>query len=173
MRGWPFFRYILYNFHMTTTFGNCNYSNAEIQKLFITPWTTDLITYFDTGHTITSITGLTEVWNEIPINTATATFVQVLNEPNPNGINHTETLEIFVPNSNISKWLDLVDVLTERYTIVFQDGNDQWFCFGWRFGTKLQTYSLGENQYSISFINPFSTALVNSISETYVTSNLI
>ena len=154
-------------------FGNCNYSNAEVQRLYITPWTTDLITYFDTGHTITSLGGLTEEWNEIVLSTATAAFTQVMNDPNPNGINHTESLEILIPNSNISKWLDLVDILTERYTIIFQDGNDQWYCFGWRFGTKLQNYSLDENRYAVSFINSFSAALVNSISENYVNLNLL
>ena len=156
-----------------TTFGKCNFSNASIQRLFITKWTTDIIPYFDTNGNLTAMTGLTETWNEIGLYTASANFQQIMNQPNPNGINNSEVLEILVPDSDISKWLDLVEILTDRYTIVFQDGNDQWFCFGWRFGTKVQGYSLEENQYSVAFINQFSTALLASISESYVTSNIL
>jgi len=154
-------------------FGNCQYSNSEIQKLFITKWSTDIIPYFDTSGNLTALTGLTDFWNEIKINTVRATFVQVMNPPNPNGINYTETLEILVPHADLQKWLDIYDILVDRYTIVFQDANDKWFCFGWRFGTKVVSYTLEENQYGLSFINDFSTALLTTISESYVTLNII
>lgn len=151
-------------------FGNCNYSNADIQKLYITKWSTDIIPNFDTDGNLTTFSGLTESWDEIPIDTVAVTFNQEMNEPNPNGINHNETLNILIPHSDISKWLDLYEILTDRYVVIFQDGNAKWFCFGWRFGTKVQTYTLEENQYNLSFVNNFSTSLVTTISETYVNS---
>ena len=156
-----------------TQFGNCNFSNADIQRLFITKWTTGIITDIDTNSVITHLSGLTESWDEIVINTVTVSYNQALNPANPNGINYTEDVTVLVPHSDISIWLDLVEVLTERYVIVFQDGNGYYWVMGWRFGTKVESYSLEANQVSLSFINAFSTALLTAISETYVNSNIL
>lgn len=154
-------------------FGNCNFSNTSIQKLFITKWTTDIIPYIDTNSVITALTGLTEAWDEIEIDTVSVAYNQAMNDPNENGINYTESVLIQIPHSDITKWLDLVEILVDRYVVVFQDGNDMWFCMGWRSGTKVESYSVEVSQYSLGFVNAFSTVLLTSISETYVNSNII
>lgn len=155
------------------SFGTCQFSNAEIQKLFITKWSADVITYFNTGSTVTSLTGMTENWQEIEIHTVTASYNQSMNEPNENGINYTESVDILIPHSDITKWLDLINILTDRYIIVFQDGNNNWYIMGWRFGTKVENYNLEGNQYNLSFLNNFSTTLLTAINESYVTSNIL
>lgn len=156
-----------------TQFGNCLYTNGEIKKLFITKWTSDVICNINSGYTITSVTGLTSDWSEIKIDTVSVLFEQTMNPPNPNGINYTESLNIVIPNTDISKWLDLVNILVDRYIIVFQDANDHWFILGWRFGTKVESYSVDEGQYLVGFLNSFSNSLLATISESYVNSNIL
>ena len=155
------------------TFGNCTYSNTNIQRLFITDWTTEVIPYFDARRAITDLNWLTGSWLEINIDTVNVSFNQTANPPNQNGITYTEILSILIPHSDATKWLDLLTVLTGTYMVVFQDGNGEWFIIGWMFGSRVRRYSVEGNQYTLNFVNDGTVSLLTSIRESYVTANIL
>ena len=157
--------------------GNCTYANTEISKFFLTKWTTDVATNFTTGTTqggeISAYVGLTESWGEIVLNTAIVSYNQSLNAPGPNGLTYSENVSIVMPQADADKWAELVQLLTERYIIVFKDANGNWFTLGWRFGARVLAYVLEENEYNLTFSNDFTTNLLTSISSTYVSENIL
>jgi hypothetical protein len=155
---------------MNNVFGNNSYCNTEITKFYLTLWSSSVIPYFATdGSKISSYTGLTEAWQQVEIVTATITYSQSLNSPGPNGITFTENITITIPNAQADKWAQLVSVLKDRYVIIFKDANDNYYTMGWKFGTKVLSYTLDTNQYGISFINSSSISLLTSIDASYVT----
>ncbi len=154
-------------------FGNCSYCNAEIMKFYLTKWSTSVIPYFLNGGEITSFTGLTESWSEIILNTATARYGQNLNSTQQNGLTYEERMTLTFPHADSNKWADLTSVLRDRYIIVFKDANENWYCMGYRYGTKVLSYTLEENEYSIVFQSPLGTNLLTALNSTYAIANII
>jgi hypothetical protein len=154
--------------------GNCSYANAEISKIYLTPWSSSVIPYFDTdGSKISSLTGLTDIWTEIVLNTASVKYTQSLNAPGPNGITYEEKVTLIFPNADADKWAELTSVLKDRYIIIFKDANENWYILGWRFGTKVLAYTLEDNEYSLTFQNSFTTNLLTSIDVNYINQYVI
>lgn len=154
-------------------FGNCSYCNAEIVRFFLTKWTTSVVPFYANGGEITSFTGLTEAWEEVVINTVTVTYTQTLNTQGQNGLTYEERVTLTFPHADTNKWVELTSVLRDRYIIVFQDANGNWFTMGYRYGTKVMSYALEENQYQIIFISPLTLNLLTTLNSTYAISSII
>lgn len=153
--------------------GNCTYCNTEITHFYLTKWTPATITFYSGDNLISGFTGLTDNWNEIVLNTAFVTYQQNLNSPGPNGLTYNEQITITLPHADAGKWSDLISLLTDRYTIVFKDANGNYYCMGYRSGTKVINYQLRENEYELGFLLQNSLNLLTSISSTYVNSDIL
>jgi len=155
-----------------------------IQRLYLTPWSVGLsYNYYDstsedwyvagidaqqfTSTKIAEFIGLTDFWYEIKLDTATMSYSQVL-QKNQDGLTYLETVNVNIPHADNSKWKELTNVLSQRYTIVFQDNNDNWWTCFYRSGAEVRSYTLAENQYQISFINPSVNKMLTSMDYNYV-----
>lgn len=160
-----------------------------VQRVFLTPWTQDLTyTYYDStsddwyvagldtqqfaSTKISSYSGLTDFWYEIKLVTATMNYQQTLNRGS-NGLTYNEAINISIPSADNAKWKELVNVLTQRYVIVFQDNNDNWWTCFYRNGAEVKSYRLSENQYSLSFVHPSIDKMLTSIDYEYVKLNIL
>lgn len=106
-------------------------------------------------------------WYKINLNTATITYNQGLNKGS-NGLTYTETVNISIPQQEYTKWLELTNILTNSYIIVFKDANDKYWTVGYRNGTSVQSYKLSQNQYVFSFISNAVSKLLTNLDEEYV-----
>jgi hypothetical protein len=165
------------------------YTVAGIQRLFITPWTTSLYyNYYDsssddwyvagidtqqfTSTKIKEFQGLSDFWYEIKLDTANMVYNQSLNR-GQNGIVYNEQVTVTIPRADNAKWKQLVNVLTQRYTIVFQDSHDQWWTCFYRSGAEVKNYRLEENMYSITFSYPATQIMLTALDYNYVKLNIL
>lgn len=159
------------------------YSVEGIKRLFLTPWSATTIynyysssdedwyvqTYDQLSYNSTKIKefiNLPDFWYEIKLDTATMGYTQNL-QRGSQGLVYQEAVNVIIPSADSEKWKELGNILIGRYTIVFQDNNDNYFCVGYQNGTTVKSYSLSENQYAISFINP-TNKMLTSIAKEYV-----
>jgi hypothetical protein len=152
--------------------GSCRYINSDLQKIFITRWDSSIISIYSQPNVISGLEWPVGPWYEIKINTATIRYSQELAIDNPNGLIYNENIEISIPKADNDKWKDLINLLTDKYIIVFQDDNQTWFIAGYKYGGKASSYVLSENQYVISLKSPYSNNLPTLIDESYVINSI-
>lgn len=153
--------------------GECKYVNSEITKFYLTKWTSLIIPVYSSLNLISSYGGTLTPWYEIKLSTATITYSQEMNTNNQNGIFYNEKISISIPKADNAKWKNLVDVLKDKYIVVFEDANGNCFTFGYKFGAQVRSYVLSENQYVISFDSPHANNLPTSIDCNWVLYNII
>jgi hypothetical protein len=93
------------------------------------------------------------------------------------GFMYTNTLSIGFAPSDYQRWVDLIDVLkfTNRYLVVFQDNNSQWWTFGYNnVGARVYNYqhAMEINSYEIVF-KYYTTGMLTSLSEDYVNNYIL
>ncbi len=154
-----------------------------IDKLYLTKYDTDLVInywgledeeyyiggYDSNFYTSTKIKEIlnTDVWYEIPLVSADASYSQKLVRGS-NGITYEESIDVVVHHKDIQKWIDMITLLNDRYIIVFKDNNGYYWTFGYGSGTEIREYKLEDNAYKFKFIQPAVTKLLAGISEDYV-----
>lgn len=149
------------------------YCNADIQEFYLTKWTSNIVPIYTSRNLIDSYSGIIDPWYQIKLNTAVITYLQTMNTKDPNGIFYNDVISIYIPKAENSKWKELVNILTDKYLIVFKDCNGNCFTAGYRFGILAKGYKLEENQYVIEFISPHSNNLTTSINCQWVLNNII
>ena len=88
------------------------------------------------------------------------------------GFMYTNTLTLDFAPTDYNSWYDLINVLnyTQRYLIVFQDNNLQWWTFGYQnVGARVYNYTHDStiNQYQIVF-KYFGFNILTALDEEYV-----
>ena len=154
------------------TIGTCKYVNADIKQFFIAEWNNSIVPIYSSNNVISGYQWINTPWYEIRLNTAVITYSQELDAQNPNGNVYDEKISVSIPRADNDKWKNLVNLLTDKYIVVFQDANDTWFTFGYRYGATVRSYILSENQYVISFDSPHATNLPTLIDDAYVLNNI-
>jgi hypothetical protein len=160
-----------------------------IQRLFLTPWSASTsYDYYDntsddwyvagidtqqfTSTKIARYNNLSDFWYEIRLQTAVMTYGQSL-QKGSNGLTYQETINISIPHADNAKWKQLVNVLSQRYIIVFQDNNGNWWTSFYRNGAEVKAYQLSENQYNITFQHPSVNKMLTAIDYAYVKLNIL
>lgn len=144
-----------------------NYWGAEDETFYIGGYDTN----FYTSTKVKEFLNTTN-WYEIPLVSADARYNQQL-ERGSNGITYNERIDVVVHHKDLQKWQDMVDLLDDRYIIVFRDFNNNYWTFGYESGTEIRQYLVEENAYKFSFIQPSVTKLLAAMSEDYVKNYII
>jgi hypothetical protein len=152
--------------------GKCSYINPNISEFFLAEWDSSIVPIYSSNNVILRYEWILKDWFEIKINTAAIAYSQQMSTSNSQGIFYDEKIQIIIPKAENSKWLELIDILTKRYIIIFKDANDQWFTAGYRYGVQVKAYQLSENEYVISFECTNSNNLPTFIDENYVKNNV-
>jgi hypothetical protein len=152
--------------------GTCKFVNSDIQRFFITKWDPSIITLYSADNVISGYQWPVGPWYEIKINTATITYSQELAIDNPNGLVYNEKIAVNIPKADNDKWKELTNLLIDKYIVIFQDANETWFTFGYKYGAQVRSYVLSENQYVISFDSPYANNLPTLIDDNYVFNNI-
>lgn len=172
------------NVGSTEATANNFYTVTGIQRLFITPWSaTTSYNYYSNSDDDWYINGLdtlqftstkikeyidiADFWYEIRLNTASMSYSEAL-QKDQNGLTYNEQIAISIPRQDNAKWKQLVNILTQRYIVVFQDNHDNFWTCGYRAGMEVKSYSLNGNTYIITFIGPSVNKMLTAIDENYV-----
>jgi hypothetical protein len=165
------------------------YSVEGIQRLFLTPWNSAIgYNYYSasdedwyvpaldtqqfTSSKIKEFIDITDYWYEIRLNTAIVTYNQALQKGN-NGLTYQETINVEIPSADKDKWLELVNVLSQRYIIVFQDNNENWWTCFYRNGAEVKSYRRENNTYLLSFVHPSITKMLTGLDYNYIKTNIL
>ena len=111
-------------------------------------------------------------WYEIVLDTKGVTYTQTMNKTHQ-GFIFTDTIEITIPHADNAKWKQLVDILVNRYIIVFQDNNNYWWVMGYRHGAQAEGYRRASNEYILTFTAISENKIVTNMAEDYVLNNII
>lgn len=165
------------------------YTVTGIQRLFITPWSASTsYNYYSSNDEDWYVTGLdtlqftstkikeyidiADFWYEIKLNTASMAYSEAL-QKDQNGLTYNEQIAISIPRQDNAKWKQLVNILTQRYIVVFQDNHDQWWTCFYRWGAEVKSYVLNGNTYVITLIHPSINKMLTAIDYNYVKNNIL
>lgn len=165
------------------------YTVEGISRVFLTPWSSTIgYNYYDntsedwyqvgvdtqqfTSTKIAEFFDLPDFWYEIKLNTARMQYGQTL-QKDSNGLTYFEEITITIPEANNTKWKQLTTLLQNRYIIVFEDNNGNWWTCFYRNGAEVKSYVLGNNQYTINFRYPVITKMLTGIDYNYVKLNIL
>jgi len=115
---------------------------------------------------------LPSAWFEIVLDTKGVTYAQTMNKTHQ-GFIFTDTITITIPHADNAKWKQLVDFLVNRYIVVFEDTNDQWWVMGYRLGAQVDSYKRESNEYVLVMNAISNNKIVTNLDEEYVINNII
>jgi len=168
-----------------------NFSVAGIKKIWITEWN-KLVEYnywtaADEEYYLSGVDSdffssikikefvdstLPTAWFEIIMDTKAAQFSQVMNKTKQ-GFIFTDSLTLTIPHADNTKWKQLTQFLTERYIVVFQDNNNQFWVMGYRLGTTTDSYKRSNNEYILTLNAVSDNKILTNLNEDYVINNII
>ena len=166
-------------------------SVAGVRKVFITEWNNQVeYNYWTEGDEDYFVSGvdsdfftsikikefidstLPTDWFEIILDTKGITYHQTMNKSHQ-GFIFTDSIEITIPHADNVKWKQLTDFLVNKYIVVFQDNNSQWWTMGYRHGAKVDAYKRAKNEYILTLNAISENKILTSIDEDYVNANII
>lgn len=115
---------------------------------------------------------LPSVWYSANVNTKAITFRQQINKTKQ-GFVFTDLLTLTIPSADNDKWKQLVDILNDRYILIFKDNNGEYWCSGYKYGAKAQGYKRANNEYILEFQAISDNKILTNISEDYVINSII
>lgn len=166
-------------------------SVSGIKNLWITEWNSDVeYNYWsqsDEDYYVSSLdtnffnsikiknfvdSTLPSVWYTINVETKSITYQQVMNKTKQ-GFVFTDKVELLISSADNDKWKELVDLLSQRYILVFKDNNNNYWCMGYLLGSTVKGYRLSVNQYGLSFESISNNKILTNISEDYVKASIL
>jgi hypothetical protein len=115
---------------------------------------------------------LPDIWYSVNVLTKGITFNQSL-EKSKQGFVFNDKLTLTIPQADNAKWKELVDILQDRYILVFQDNNGDYWCTGYKYGAKINAYRLENNEYVLEFQAISDNKLLTSLDSAYVVSSIL
>lgn len=115
---------------------------------------------------------LPDIWYSVNVQTKGITFQQSL-EKSKQGFVFTSKLTLTIPHADNTKWKELQDLLQDRYIIVFQDNNSEYWCMGYKYGSSVDGYKRENNEYILEFNDVTDNKLLTSLDSTYVKSSIL
>jgi hypothetical protein len=164
---------------------------SGVKRVFLTPYSTNItwqnwktsdedyyvagidpLTF--AGTKIKSFSGITG-WYKLPTN-ADTTYTAPIDKVRQ-GFMYTHTLTLTFGQSDYVKWMDLYQLLllTNRYIVVFEDNNDEWFCFGYQnVGGRTYVYQqiMETNTFMIQ-IKFFGSFMLTSLDKNYCINHIL
>ena len=89
------------------------------------------------------------------------------------GFIFSDRLTLTIPNADNAKWRQLVDILTKRYILVFQDNNGLYWTMGYRHGAQVANYKQANNEYILEFYSVSENKILTNISEDYIINSIL
>jgi hypothetical protein len=115
---------------------------------------------------------LVSPWYSVNISTKSITYSQVLNKTRQ-GFIFSDKLVLTIPEADNDKWNQLTDILQNRYILVIEDNNGLYWTMGYRYGAKIGSYTLSNNEYVLEFQAVSENKILTNLNEDYVKSSIL
>jgi hypothetical protein len=115
---------------------------------------------------------LPDIWYEVNVQTKGIAFQQVMDKTKQ-GFVFTDKLVLTIPQAENAKWKELVDVLLNRYILVFLDNNGYYWVMGYRHGAGVDGYRRENNEYILEFNAVSENKILTNIDKQYIKDSIL
>ena len=115
---------------------------------------------------------LPDVWYSVNVQTKAITFSQTM-EKTKQGFVFNDKLALTIPEADNTKWKELVDILQNRYILIFLDNNGYYWCMGYRHGASTDGYKRENNEYILEFNAISENKILTNIDKQYIIDSIL
>ena len=112
-------------------------------------------------------------WFYIPIDNINVTFNQVLNKTRQ-GFTFNNELTMAFAIYDETHWRTIDVLRKNKWTVVFQDNNDNWWTFGYELGAEVNSYTFGSEDagLKVTFSERSKNKLITALDADYVSTQI-
>ncbi len=115
---------------------------------------------------------LPDVWYSVNVQTKAITFSQTM-EKTKQGFVFNDKLALTIPEADNTKWKELVDILQNRYILIFLDNNGYYWCMGYKHGASTDGYKRENNEYMLEFNAISENKILTNIDKQYIIDSIL